>query len=401
MRAALLTLLLTLALAPAAFAQDQAATAIEALQNDPVYVAPGVSGIDEDTLRARLEDGPGDVYLAALPAGGNPDRVTAAIVDGVGRPGEYAVMVGNRFRTGGSSEAIEAGDAAFREHRDEGAEAVLLGFVDEVAGEGGAGGGGEQDGVGTGGLILLGLAGAGGAALLISRRRRRREQAAEFAEVKDNARDDLVALGDDLRALDIDVEMPDTRPEVKADYEVAVNAYDRADQAWRLARRPDDLEPVGSALEEGRWAMLSANARHEGREPPERLSPCFFDPRHGPSSREVEWAPPHGEPRMVPACEADAQRVERDEDPEMREVTVGGERVPYWQAGAAYAPFAGGLFGFGVLPGLLMGTMLGGAFGADAASGDAGGGDFGGGDFGGGDFGGGDFGGGGFGGGDF
>jgi hypothetical protein len=99
---------------------------------------------------------------------------------------------------------------------------------------------------------------------------------------------------------------------------------------------------------------------------------------------------------MVPACEADAQRVEREEDPEMREVTVGGQRVPYWQAGPAYAPFAGGFFGFGLLPGLMMGTMLGSAFDADVGSADVGGGDWGGGGFGGGDFGGGDFGGGDF-----
>jgi hypothetical protein len=112
----------------------------------------------------------------------------------------------------------------------------------------------------------------------------------------------------------------------------------------------------------------------------------------------VTWSPPYGEPREVPACEADALRVEDGEDPEAREVEWAGRRVPYWQAGSAYAPFAGGLFGGfggGLLPGLLIGSMLGGAMAPGAAYGDYGGdgGDFGGGDFGGGDFGGGDFGG--------
>ena len=89
----------------------------------------------------------------------------------------------------------------------------------------------------------------------------------------------------------------------------------------------------------------------------------------------------------------------------MREVAVGGRSVPYWQAGPAFAPWAGGFFGAGLLPGLFVGSMLGGTFGGfgypDAAYGGVedpvGGGDFGdlgGGDFGGG-FGGGDFGGGG------
>ena len=96
---------------------------------------------------------------------------------------------------------------------------------------------------------------------------------------------------------------------------------------------PRDLEPVGAAVEEGRYAMACARARLEGRELPERTAPCFFDPRHGPSAREVEWSPPYGQPRNVPACEADAQRVERGEDPEAREITLGGRRMPYWDAG--------------------------------------------------------------------
>ena len=122
------------------------------------------------------------------------------------------------------------------------------------------------------------------------------------------------------------------------------------------------------------------------------------EPNSGtPSSREVMWAPEYGEPRPVPACEADAQRVELGEDPHAREVMIGGRRVPYWNAGPMYAPFAGGFFGTGLLPGLMLGTMLGSAWDTDPMIG----GDFGGGDFGAGDFGGGDFGGGDFGGGDF
>jgi hypothetical protein len=273
---------------------------------------------------------------------------------------------------------------------------------------GGGGGGG-----GIGALVLLPLLALGAGALLLRGRRRRREQDAELAELKENVRDDLVALGDDIRALDLDVEMPGTAPEVKADYHLAVQRYQEAEDAWEAARHPGDFEPVGAALEEGRFAMASAKARLEGKGAPERTPPCFFDPRHGPSSREVEWAPAGGAPRPVPACEADAQRVERGEDPQAREVLVGGQRMPYWNAGPMYAPFAGGFFGGGLFPGLMVGTLLGsslgfGGFGMGDAYGSGGGDGWGGGDFGGGgggDFGGGggDFGGGGgdFGGGDF
>jgi hypothetical protein len=149
--------------------------------------------------------------------------------------------------------------------------------------------------------------------------------------------------------------------------------------------------------------MAVAEAAVEGRPAPARRDPCFFDPRHGPSTRDVLWAPPNGSPRKVPACEADAQRVERGLEPQTREISYGGQMMPYYYA----PPMFGGYFG-GFLPGLLIGEMLGGPFGwggpfiggggwGDGGSFGGDGGSFGGGDFGGGfgDFGGGDFGGGG------
>jgi uncharacterized membrane protein YgcG len=388
--AAILVAALLIAAAPAA-AQDSADLAAEALRDDPVYVDPNaenaLSPSEADALRDRL---PADLYVAVLPASaGNAESIATALQSRLG--GSVAVVAGDSFRVDGTARAEAAADEAFAAGDD--VAPVLLDFVERASRDEPA----EDDGGGAGGLILLGVAGAGGAALLVRRRKRRRAEAVEFAEVKTNARDDLVALGDDIRALDIDVEMPGVSPDVRADYETAVNAYDRADSKWRLARRPRDLEPVGSALEEGRWAMSSAKARLDGREPPERSSPCFFDPRHGPSVRYVDWAPPHGESRRVPACETDARRVEEGEEPEAREVTVGGERMPYWAAGPMYAPFIGGFFGASLLPGLMVGTMLGDTFDAGGGGGGDfgdGGGGFGGGDFGGG-FGGGDFGGGG------
>jgi hypothetical protein len=235
----------------------------------------------------------------------------------------------------------------------------------------------------------------------------------EWEEVRDAARDDMVALGDDIRALDLDVEMPDVNPDAKQRYGQAVEAYDRANLVFERARQPEDLEAMASALEEGRFAMVAAKAIMEGREPPERRPPCFFDPRHGPSTEDVDWAPPGGQPRPVPACAADALRIKEGFDPHGRQVTVDGRPTDYWNAPAHYGPYAGGYFGGaggGLLPGLLMGSVLGGALGlgaglfADDAFGGEGGGDWGdggdgGGDGGGwgdgGDFGGGDFGGGG------
>jgi hypothetical protein len=209
--------------------------------------------------------------------------------------------------------------------------------------------------------------------------------------------------------------MPNADRTAKDEYGQAVNLYTSAEEAFDSAQRPQDLAPVTSMVQDGRYMVASARARLEGREPPEHRPPCFFDPRHGPSAHDVEWAPPGGVPRQVPACAADAQRVESGQDPSMREIEVDGRRVPYWNGPAYYGPwaggFSGGFGGGGFLGGLLVGELLGGGFGwggpgylaggfGDGFGGD-GGGDFGGGggdfggDIGGGDFGGGDFGGGG------
>jgi hypothetical protein len=250
--------------------------------------------------------------------------------------------------------------------------------------------------------VLAVLAGGGGLLAARSARRRRAREAAELEELRATASEELEAIGEDVRALELDVDMPGADPRAKARYNEAVQAYVRAEEALDLARRPADFKPIGEALEEGRWDMAAARAHLEGRDEPERRPPCFFDPRHGPSVTDVEWRPELGEPREVPVCAADATRLQAGEEPMSREVTVGGRRVPYWQAPGYYAPFyAGGMFA-GIGPGLLFGAALGstwdmgGGAGADAGwgGGDFGGGSgWGGGDFGGGDFGGGDFGG--------
>jgi hypothetical protein len=234
----------------------------------------------------------------------------------------------------------------------------------------------------------------------------RRER--EWEEVRSSAQDDLVGLGDDIRSLDVDIQMPGVSAEAKQRYDQSVQAYQRASEIFDRAERPEDLAPVSETLEEGRFAMASAKALIEGRPPPEHRPPCFFDPRHGPSTEDVEWAPPNGQPRPVPACAADAVRIRDGFAPHGRQVTVDGRATDYWNAPRHYGPYAGGYFngfgGGGLLGGLLLGSALGAGLGFGAeALGDAfdggdswgDGGDYGdggdGGDFGGGDFGGGDW----------
>ena len=193
----------------------------------------------------------------------------------------------------------------------------------------------------------------------------RRER--EWEEVRTSAQDDLVALGDDIRSLDVDIQMPGVSDEAKQRYEQALEAYQRASQIFDRAKRPEDLAPVSETLEEGRFAMAYAKAVLEGRPPPERRPPCFFDPRHGPSVEEVQWAPPGGSLRPVPACAADALRIKEGFQPHGRQVTVDGRPTDYWNAPRHYGPWAGGYFngfgGGGLLQTLLVGSALGAGLG--------------------------------------
>jgi hypothetical protein len=415
--------------------------ATEALRSSPVYIDPHAERAISpgDTARLRTAIGrynAGPLFIAVLPSsaadetGGDPGAALRELALSVAQTGTYAAVIGNSFRAGATAGVLPQGTAgalaaqALRAKRGAGTESVLEDFIRRVgqARAGGAGGADRRGGSGGSGFptaLLLVLLAIPAALFGLRRWRRAKRQRADFERVRRVARDDLIALGDDIRRLDLDVEMPNARADAKQHYALAVDRYSQAEEALERARRPEDLEGVTNKLEEGRWAMAAAAAELEGRPPPERRLPCFFDPRHGPSVTDVEWAPPGGQPRPVPACAADALRIQEGGEPSVRQVAMGGGMVPYWQAGSAFAPWAGGFFGGGLLPGFFLGTMIGDAFagfgdfdhayaasaadpgdfadGADSGGGDfGGGGDFSsGGDFGGGDFGGGDVGGGG------
>jgi hypothetical protein len=411
--------------APLAGAGPLIDAATTALRTDSVYVhpdaEPSITDTEAEDLRAQIEESGEPIFVAVLPAEAREEAGGEAVdvlreLGAAGRAGTYAVVVGGQFRAGSTvlpfGRAADLATEAFQEHRDEGVASTLLAFVDLVATQGreGAEGGDDGDGISPGIVVVLGLVSV---PLLFLFVRHRRKRARGFADVREAAEEELVALADDVRELEAPVSEPSSDPAARADYEHALDHYERASRAFDRARRTEDFQQVTASVEEGRYAMAAARARLDGREPPARRPPCFFDPRHGPSTRDVEWAPPGGAPRAVPACEADAMRVEGGEEPAAREVPVGGQRVPYWSAPDYYRPWAGGFFGGGLLPLLFAGSMFGAMSGdvhddvggTEDAQDDGwdGGGDFDGGDWGGGgDFGGGgggDFGGGG--GGDF
>jgi hypothetical protein len=419
MRSALAVLLgavVLLATAAPAVA-DPVGDAARALRSDPVYQDPSaeraVSRSDLNALRREIDGTGKPIFIAILPASaGAPDGVVVDVGRGTGRAGTYGVVTGNSFRAASSIErpgtAAAESRAAFLAHRDEGVTAVLEDFVRRTAQpgvQGPSGDGGGGDGSGGGGFPLVAILLLGGGALLAVRavsrgRRRRAEAGAQFADVKRTAEQDVAAIADDITELDDDVEAAGAPPRAKEAYLRALDHYQRADGELNRARTVPELRTVAETAADGRYEMAVARALLEGRTPPERRPPCFFDPRHGPSVQDVEYAPPGGRPRDVPVCRACAVRLADGEEPDARTEVLGGRAVPYWAApmGGYYGGAFGG-FGAGLLGGLLVGSMFDDvAYGAGDWGGDPGGG-FGGGGFGGGDFGGGDFGGGDFGGG--
>jgi type II secretory pathway pseudopilin PulG len=294
-------------------------------------------------------------------------------------------------------------------------------------------------------LVVLGVVVAVAVTRTQRRERERTQQA--LTSVRSAAEEDVVRFGEDVTRLGNETAGRQLDEATRQDYRRALDAYDSAKAALDRVQEPDDVRGITGILEDGRYAIACVQARLAGKPVPARLPPCFFNPQHGPSSENVDWAPPGGVPRSVPACPADAERVRQGAEPDVRKVPVGAGRRPYWQGGAGYAPYAQGYFSpfamTGLLPGLFLGSMLSGGFGGgdgsysdgyqdgqdasgddgsydggdggdggdsgggydDGGGGDGGGGFDGSGDFGGGydgGFGGGgDFGGGDFGGGDF
>ena len=160
-------------------------------------------------------------------------------------------------------------------------------------------------------------------------------------QVRRAAHDDLASFAGDLRSL----EAAAASPIAAEAYRKALEAYTRAEHAFDRARSPDDLEPVTATIREGLDEATLARALLEGLEPPEPRPPCFFDPRHGPSTRKVEWPSDGGAPRLVTACEDDARRVEQGAEPDTRHVLVEGKPVPYWAAPPAFGPWRAGWYG--------------------------------------------------------
>jgi hypothetical protein len=221
-------------------------------------------------------------------------------------------------------------------------------------------------------LIVVALI-VGGVALYrryAIQQRQAAEQAAletQLSTSKRAADEDVTKFGEELQRLDSDVGGHPLDEAMHQDYQRALDAYDNAKMSLDAVTTPEEIRHVTEILEDGRYAVACVKARIAGEPLPAKRPPCFFNPAHGPSAQDVTWAPPGGVQRSVPACPADAERVLAGADPYIRTVQVGAQRVPYWEGGPAYAPWAQGYYsrwrGSDMLSGMLIGGLLFGGMG--------------------------------------
>ena len=410
-----------------AHAATDVSTVAEALKESPVYVDPSMSGqlskTDADALAREIEDADKPVFVAVLPADFPKQDLFQNLRTATGVTGLYAIRLGDEFNARADSVVLpkDGVQNLVTSVRGQDTETQLDNFTDRaLANVGGSapsswtdGGSADPTGVLIGTGVVL-AAGGAGAYTLVRRNRRQKEEERQAAleKLRVVVDEDITAFGEELDRLDFHPAEKGADDAMRADYERALDAYEEAKSFMASAQRPEEVRAVTQALEDGRFSLAVLAARREGRPPPPRRAPCFFDPRHGPSVADATWTPDGGTPRDVPVCAADRTRLAEGLEPVAREVDTDTGRRPYWEAGPAYGPWAGGYFGGGILPGLLIGTMLGSMMASHSYAatygsgyGDFGGGGYEGGDVSGADFSSGDFGGGfgdgGFGGGDF
>lgn len=114
-------------------------------------------------------------------------------------------------------------------------------------------------------VALIALPFITGAFFVWRRVRRGRAEAAEgLADARAEGFDRLVALGDEIRALDLDTSLPNADPVGKVAYEAALGAYERADRALARATTPARMAKAEALLNEGRSQIEVAKARFAG-----------------------------------------------------------------------------------------------------------------------------------------
>jgi hypothetical protein len=194
--------------------------------------------------------------------------------------------------------------------------------------------------------VLLGLLLVSGAAAAAARvrahRSSRRDASAELHVLRQLAFEDVMLFGEELAALGRLTEGHALDDAGLREYEDALEAYDRAEPLVHRLHAAEEAGAVVDLLAGGRFSAARVRARVTGEPLPERQTPCFFNPQHGPAPVDVLWTPSGHGTRRVPACRQCAARTRQGLDPEVLMLTVGYRKVPYWEAGDVVGPYTRG-----------------------------------------------------------
>jgi hypothetical protein len=281
-----------------AFAASTAREVAGSLRSDPVFVDDSQSGLltvpQRGQLRLRIVDADiGRIQIAVVApesaerAGGLRELANAIDQAMPGRRGSLLVTTGSTFHVVTSHAVVKPTAAAVRagveSHRDEGLDAQLVAAVDGIA-QVDPGADGDlnnpppsapatpgpsnlDDDIGEGvriGLLIVAAAIAlpfiiGTIVFVMALRRRRAAEHDRERLDEGDARDELVVLGEELQALDLDVDMPNASPRGREEYQRALDLYDRANRLL-LKDDPSEVEMYEArrSIDEGRKRLAAA-----------------------------------------------------------------------------------------------------------------------------------------------
>ncbi|MXG89880.1 hypothetical protein [Nocardioides flavescens] len=352
---------------------------------DPSLVGAGLDADDVTELDALAARTPGPVRVAVIPAdavrrdgfGDDPsssyaplayadDELVGQLYDRVGVDGTYALLVvapsAEQGRSFGAFQYAE--ERPFYDVQGAVDDAVdccapdydrmLRAFLDEAGDE-------EVDGRAVLGWTALGavVLGGGGYGLskIVTGRRRRREGARVADALRPSLDEEVVELSRRVAALPPAPPAPPqpTTPgltdpgygvpgRTRRVLDLVEEARHRLDASEGDARMDtaSEVEDVVRRLADARYELVAIDALRRGEPVPEPTAPCFFDPRHGPSTTERTFAPEGGSDRPVPVCARCAESLDAGQRPAARELTVDGTARPYWDWDLFSRPYVNG-----------------------------------------------------------
>ncbi|MBB5786516.1 hypothetical protein [Jiangella mangrovi] len=163
-----------------------------------------------------------------------------------------------------------------------------------------------------------------GATALSARRRRRTEEQRHLDVVRPLLTEEVIELSDRVS------DLPTTSDVTQAALTKEIlDTVEKARHRLDATKTDGDVQAVTTLLGTARYKIACLEALQQGRPVPEPTPPCFFDPRHGPSTQRRQWSPAGGVQREVPVCDQDAARLDAGEAPAARQA---GSRS-YWEGG--------------------------------------------------------------------